>query len=64
MPSESDIQGAIIPSKFARRMAIIARNGDPEIRHSEADALMKKVLRQLGYEAGVIIFEEMDKWYA
>ena len=31
--------------------------------HEEADDLMCEVLKSLGYEAGVKIFEEMTKWY-
>ena len=32
--------------------------------HREADDLMCEVLRQLGYEEGVAMFVEMQKWYS
>ena len=51
------------PDEFARRMYEISNVG-PEEGHIEADALMCQVLRELGYDAGVEIFERMPKWYA
>jgi len=38
--------------------------GDTEADHGDADFLLCKVLRQLGYGKGVDIFHAMDKWYA
>ncbi len=55
------------PSDFAKEMAVIAHPGngyDPEATHSQADDLLCEMLRQLGYGAGVIVFKDMDKWYA
>jgi hypothetical protein len=45
-------------------MQEIAKNGDEEGRHLEADALICKMLRQLGYGMGVDVFNGMQKWYA
>jgi len=39
-------------------------DGDPEAAHKEMDKLMCIVLRQLGYENGVEVFERQDKWYS
>ena len=33
-------------------------------KHEDADDLMCKTLKSLGYSAGVEIFEKMEKWYA
>ena len=63
------------PNAFAREMGEIAlmlskgkdefgRSGDQETAHWMADQLMCDVLRQLGFGAGVEIFENMPKWYA
>lgn len=59
----------ISPTEFERRMREFDENAekehyDYEISHSNADALMCEVLRQLGYEKGVEIFNNMGKWYA
>lgn len=35
-----------------------------EEAHIDADNLMCKVLKDLGYEKGVEIFERMPKWYS
>lgn len=32
--------------------------------HEDADKLMMKLLRQLGYSDGISVFANMDKWYA
>lgn len=37
---------------------------DEEMRHVEADGLMCDLLRSLGYEKGVQVFDSMHKWYA
>lgn len=55
----------ISPKEFADKMQkLLALNSDDEEgTHRNADALMCQVLRSLGYEVGVEIFEEMKKWY-
>ena len=52
------------PEKFLEEMQRIARIQDPEISHIEADELMCKQLRTLGYGDAVDEFIEMPKWYA
>ena len=37
---------------------------DIEGAHSEADDLMCQLLEELGYEEGVKIFKNAEKWYA
>ena len=37
---------------------------DPEGAHGQADDLMCELLSELGYEAGIALFELMPKWYA
>ena len=37
---------------------------DKEDRHRKMDALMCEVLRSIGYDDGIDIFEETSKWYA
>ena len=52
------------PQEFAEKMKSLAVSNDTENRHSDMDALMCETLRTLGYEEGVEIFENTDKWYA
>jgi hypothetical protein len=57
------------PEEFAKKMDEIANGdmgkyADEEIRHPMADDLMVKLLKELGYEKGAEIFENMNKWYA
>lgn len=60
------------PKEFEERMLAIEkeygsypnRYGFEEDFHVEADALMKKALRELGYEKGVEIFDRNNKWYS
>lgn len=54
----------ITPDVFENIMEGIASSNDKELRHSHADDLMCEVLRQLGYEKGVEIFSDMERWYA
>lgn len=49
---------------FANEMRRIDRDNDTEMAHILADELMCKLLRELGYDEGVDIFEQMDKWYS
>lgn len=50
--------------EFAARMLQCSLGMDTEGKHVVADRLMCEVLRALGYEKGVKIFEAMPKWYS
>lgn len=52
------------PDEFACEMFAIADDSkrEPEVAHSEADDLLCELLRELGYEKGVDIFDAMVKW--
>jgi len=54
------------PDEFAMRMRLIVRAhaGSPEAMHGAADVLIEKTLRSLGYDEGVTVFMNMEKWYA
>lgn len=52
------------PEEFKTEMQEIADNYNTEIRHIEADDLMCKLLKELGYSEGVDVFESMYKWYS
>ena len=59
----------ITSDEFYERMNVIASGNDDyyhatEYGHIGMDNLMCEVLRQLGYEKGVEIFEKADKWYS
>ena len=55
----------ITPKEFKDLMQkIIDSSNDPESNHGDADNLLCEVLTSLGYDEGVKIFEQMDKWYA
>ena len=56
-----------LPKKFAREMREIADRMDKdgeEICHIDADELICDLLKHLGFEDGVKVFEDMPKWYA
>lgn len=63
---EKEMEDALIsPSEFEEEMRHIAETGKSiELKHRRADILMMTVLCQLGYEKGVEVFDEMNKWYA
>ena len=59
------------PAAFEDAMRDIVKGSEygdgkfsPETFHINADELMCKVLTSLGYEAGVKIFENTEKWYS
>ena len=52
------------PEEFAEAMKEIAESDDPECAHSYMDDLMCQLLDDLGYEEGVKIFLDAEKWYA
>ena len=45
-------------------MSSLAQPGDPESTHGEADKLLCKTLRILGYNELVDWYDKVDKWYA
>jgi len=54
------------PEEFTEKMlAINETHGcDIEESHCMADDLMCDLLKELGYDGGVFVFDTMDKWYA
>ncbi len=54
----------VTPKEFETSMKKIAIEHDPETFHEYADDLMCAVLNGLGYEDGVKIFQETEKWYS
>ena len=61
---ERDSKDILSPKEFAARMEKLAMNTDLEGMHSDMDDLMCETLKALGYEEGIEIFENTDKWYA
>lgn len=55
---------AMTPQEFRDKMSDALDNWDTETAHANADDLMCRVLRELGYGEGVDIFESTPKWYA
>ncbi len=53
-------------AEFLKKMKTIfhEKGYDEEKAHSSADRLMCQLLRQLGYEEGVVVFEHAKKWYS
>lgn len=51
---------------FKLRMIEIGKDygGDCEVSHCEMDTLLANLLISLGYEEGIKIFQESEKWYA
>ena len=56
----------ITPDEFRDRMYEIKveHDGYPETTHIVMDELMCEMLKSLGYESGVKIFEKQTKWYS
>lgn len=54
----------LTPAKFEDEMKKLLENRSIEDRHEKADKLMCKALSDNGYEVGVKVFEEMEKWYS
>ena len=52
------------PKVFEAKMRTLEQlfGDDPETFHYKADCLMCKVLSDLGYEAGVKVFDKAEKW--
>lgn len=51
------------PEDFKKTMQMVASHPDPIYRHQAADALMVKMLKELGYEEGAAAFESIQKDY-
>lgn len=54
------------PERFYNEMKIISKayKDDKEAVHMYMDDFMCDLLRELGYEKGVEVFENTPKWYA
>ena len=54
------------PKEFFVKMQTIVDEfySDLEVLHSKMDDLMCEVLMELGYDDGVHVFNNADKWYA
>lgn len=51
------------PKEFEQKMREIANEWNAEDRHYEADCLMADLLKELGYSAGIEVYDEFDKYY-
>ncbi len=52
------------PDDFARTMYALSTIPDKEDRHRAMDEAICDLLISIGYEEGVHIFQNTDKWYA
>ncbi len=54
------------PEEFELKMqTLLTKYGDnTETLHVEMDELMCKCLSELGYDKGVEVFENADRWYS
>jgi len=52
------------PSEFATVMNILSDSGDTEGVHIGIDEAMCALLRSLGYDDGVDVWDDTDKWFA
>jgi hypothetical protein len=59
---ESQPVACMTPKQFYRKMLSI--KGDAETTHLLRDKLMVELLKSLGYEAGVKVFEKGKRFYA
>lgn len=54
----------IIKEAIEQMKECIKNNGDVEVAHLDADAVLCDVLTQLGYKELVDLYEKVKKWYA
>jgi hypothetical protein len=56
----------LTPEQFRDAMKEIGEKhaGDWEVIHSEADNLICALLREMGYEEGLNIYDSWTRWYA
>ena len=54
----------VIIKKTKEKMKECVNNGDTEVAHINADAVLCDVLTQLGYKELVDLYEKVKKWYA
>ena len=52
------------PEEFAKKMEDLTLTPGLENRHMQADDLMCEILCSMGYQKGVDIYKDMDKWHA
>ncbi len=62
-PACASRQDAMTPDEFHEKMLELETH-DPEMFHIYADELIVKLLIQLGYGAGAVIFRDHEKWYS
>lgn len=61
---EEPMKNQLTPNEFVILMRIFADNDDKELRHIHMDKLMCDFLSDLGYEEGIKVFKDTDKWWA
>ena len=54
----------LTPEEFKEQMELIAKIKYAEDQHIKADDLICALLEGLGYQDGIKIFKEMEKWYS
>lgn len=46
------------------KLKALAKSGDPEAAHGDADKILCELLIMLGYKEVVDAYAEIEKWYA
>lgn len=66
IPTGSHIPHTTTPEEFKHEIEEIIETEcrDEETSHVRMDELMRRVLTELGYGEGIILFENQPKWYA
>ena len=54
----------VIIKEAIEKIKECVNNGDTEVAHINADAVLCDVLTQLGYKELVDLYEKVKKWYA
>ena len=54
----------VIIKEAIEKMKECVNNGDTEVAHINAEAVLCDVLTQLGYKELVDLYEKVKKWYA
>jgi hypothetical protein len=59
-------QKILTPEEFAQKVKFLIKEGrgDNEVLHGDTDDLMEDLLIALGYEEGIEIIRNTERWYA
>lgn len=61
--SDPELKRSLTPLEFGQAVLNIVKDGDIMSEHVSTDQLMEAQLNALGFEKGIEIIRESDRWY-